>query len=387
MWVCSVAYFSGAIVSSNEAKLPLSPSKRRLKRDSCITFMSHHWCLWLFMGLVLVSMLFAFIVSFLAFPEAQTASQLCNSDITPLKLSDLAPVNLTSLHTSGQATSVAFSEASAASHIISLSTGNKVSEITAEMCDTIIRVRILKDGYPDKDSSKSGERHMKHRRWRSIEVDAHSQVEHGSEIFLRVDLDKLLESTLSLQSSKKTERSYSAVTSDGWWEMARNYDWYSPLSANFRPISSIVTFLISTTEVSSSQFASMSENQNTGMFVEALTLSPSHPIGMVLHRGLVDMTMHRSLRVDDEKGLQEALKDNTRSFTSFKIKHMLIEDEIIKPTTATGKSHAIVSVGVPSKAGDQLVVYATSDSVGSLSDRYVGRTFDNNFEIMLYLKM
>jgi hypothetical protein len=368
MWVCSVAYFSGAIVASPDAKPPLSPTKRRLKPDNnCRAFISHHWCLWLFMGTVLTTLIIAFLASFLAFPEAQTSPLSCRAKSPPLKLSDLASGNETSMRALRQIPS--YGDSSAASHVVSISTGLTVSEATAVLCSAVIRVRLLKNG--DGHEAKGGVK--PHAHWRSIEVDVLTRVDRGSEIFLRLDLDNLLATTSSsaAKAVRHLSHVYTAMTSDGWWQMSREYDWYSPLSANFRPVSSAVSFLISTLQSPTAADAStpaVSARSTTGKF----TFTPSHPLGMALHRGQVDMTLHRSLRVDDEKGLQEAMRDTTRSFTAFKIEQAVFMNEVDNWARASAISSGEVdrmNHDRTSHAGDQLVVYASDITPRTMNDR------------------
>lgn len=223
-----------------------------------------------------------------------------------------------------------YDDHSLAAYAVSVSTGVDVAELTSSLCSSLVHIRLLKspsselssmlpDTTTDIKKSSSSKKQTAEKRWRSIEIDILSRVpQAGMELFLRVNLDHLIASAqkrdrhTSTSSNDKSTSIYQAFTTDGWWQMWKAYDWLSPLSANFMPISSSITFISSNDKKSGSTAVAS---------IPRLTITPSHPLGVGVHDNFAEFSVHRSLRFDDEKGMQEPLVDSSRSHSSLKISY------------------------------------------------------------------
>jgi hypothetical protein len=89
--------------------------------------------------------------------------------------------------------------------------------------------------------------------------------------------------------------------------MSRAYEWLTPLSANFLPVSDSYTIL-----AYASPSAASSVTPSTSSPAFRLTFAPLFPTGAVLYGDKLEWLLHRSHAVDDEKGLEEALRDPSR---------------------------------------------------------------------------
>lgn len=114
--------------------------------------------------------------------------------------------------------------------------------------------------------------------------------------------------------------------------MTRGYEWLTPLSANFMPVSSSFTLMAhsspapqsgpeaalrSFSSLVSSLFFPFSSVAPTAAGQAApspfsLSLTPSYPTGMVQYDNKLECLIHRSHLVDDEKGLEEGVHDPSR---------------------------------------------------------------------------
>lgn len=119
--------------------------------------------------------------------------------------------------------------------------------------------------------------------------------------------------------------------------MIREYEWLTPLSANFLPVSRRFTLqgFLSPQDSSSSSVFSLLKSFFPSYWSTSsqaqpipsdhdhfqLSFTPLYPTGMVQYSNKLECLIHRSHAVDDEKGLEEGLIDTTRARYALRIKY------------------------------------------------------------------
>jgi hypothetical protein len=154
--------------------------------------------------------------------------------------------------------------------------------------------------------------------------------------------------------------------------MVRNYEWLTPLSANFMPVSSSFSLVASSTpplqsgplgflssllfssflSSSPSRIPSPSLGEDTiTRSPFSLSLTPLFPTGMVQYDNKLECLFHRSHLVDDEKGLEEGLFDPSRGRYLLRLRykqppHGVFAEERREGLGASGERVVGVGVGV-----------------------------------------
>jgi hypothetical protein len=126
------------------------------------------------------------------------------------------------------------------------------------------------------------------------EIDVLTRIEkYGHDFFLRLDMshfDKLYDK--SLQSKRKDESSsiriFVTETFDGWWKSYREYDFGSPLSANYQPVSESITVFAGRQRIKDGKQYPYNVIKKPDF---TLSLLPSHPVGIVLFKTFMEVCM------------------------------------------------------------------------------------------------
>jgi hypothetical protein len=196
-----------------------------------------------------------------------------------------------------------------------------------------------------------------------LEVEIMSRVSPGHDLLLRLDLQhwegRYWERERRTQSHTPQQRvplRYEGISSDGWWVsytpdpppppssltslqgMIRRYQWLTPLSANFMPVSDSLTLTASVpgpfpspphpSPISwlssffppSAPSPPLDESTHSPLAF-LLTCVPLSPTGVVQYNDKLEWLVHRSHSVDDEKGLEEALRDPSRGRFLLRMKY------------------------------------------------------------------